>query len=105
MNVKEAVQTAKEYVAELYADEKVRHIGVEEVVFDEHDDAWKVTIGFFRPWDRDRALDEKLRLSDILSGAEGDASRWKKRSFKIIQVDNGTGKVRSMTHRSLSSLN
>lgn len=106
MNVKEAVQTAKEYVAELYADEEARHIGVEEVVFDEHDNAWKVTVGFFRPWDRNRTLDEKLGLSDILgAAAEGETGLWKRRSFKIIQVDNGTGKVRSMTHRSLPSLN
>ncbi len=105
MNVKEAVQTAKEYVAELYADEKARHIGVEEVVFDERDDAWKVTVGFFRPWDRAQTLDEKLGVPDILSVAAGDPSRWKRRSFKIVQVDNGTGEVRSMTHRSLPSLN
>ncbi len=100
MNVKEAVQTAKKYVAELYADEKARHIGVEEVVFDERDDAWKVTIGFFRPWDKKRSL------TDILDAAtDGDPGLWKRRSFKIIQVDNGTGKVSSMTHRSLSSPN
>ncbi|MCY4150898.1 MAG: hypothetical protein OXE94_01505 [Aestuariivita sp.] len=47
MNVKAAVHTAKEYVAELYSDELARHIGVEEVVFDELSSTWKVTIGFF----------------------------------------------------------
>ena len=100
MNVKEAVQTAKEYVAELYADEPAKHIGVEEVVFDEGDNAWKVTVGFFRPWD------EKMGISDMLSpAAERDPTRWKRRSFKVVQVDDGTGKVRTMIHRSLSSLN
>lgn len=100
MNVKQAVQTAKDYVTELYADEPARHVGVEEVQFDEGDNAWRVTIGFFRPWD------QKLGLSEILgAAAEGKPALWKRRSFKVILVDDGTGKVKSMTHRSLSSLN
>ena len=100
MNVKDAVQTAKKYVAELYEDEPARHIGVEEVVFDRVSNSWKVTVGFYRPWD------EKLGLSGILgAAAEGEPALWKRRSFKVIQVDDNTGKVESMTHRSLSSMN
>ena len=100
MNFKEAVRTAKKYVAEVYADESTQHIGVEEVVFDEGENAWKVTVGFFRPWD------EKLGISDRLSSAaERDPTRWKRRSYKVVQVDDGTGKVQSMTHCSLSYLN
>ncbi len=98
MNVKEAVQAAKEYVADLYADEPVRHIGVEEVTFDEQDDAWKVTIGFFRPWD------EKLGMSEILrASAEDRPAHWRKRTFKVAEIDDHSGKVRSLTHRSLPS--
>lgn len=100
MNVKDAVQTAKKYVAELYEDEPAKHIGVEEVVFDQVSNSWKVTVGFYRPWD------EKLGLSGILgAAAEGEPALWKRRSFKVIQVDDNTGKVESMTHRSLSSMN
>ena len=99
MNVKEAVRTAKKYVAELYADEPARHIGVEEVVFDELGSTWKVTIGFFRPWD------EKLGLSGMLgAAADGESALWKRRSFKVVEVDDGTGRVKSLTHRSLSTL-
>lgn len=99
MNVKEAVQTAKKYVAELYEDEPAKHIGVEEVVFDRASNSWKVTVGFYRPWD------EKLGLSGILDAAAGEPAIWKRRSFKIIQVNDNTGMVESMTHRSLSSMN
>lgn len=99
MDAKEAVRTAKEYVADLYSDEPARHIGVEEVIFDEPKNAWKVTIGFFRPWD------EKLGLSGFLgAAAEGETALWKRRSFKVVQVDDGTGEVKSLTHRPLSSL-
>ena len=59
MNAKEAVRTAKEYVAEIFSDEPANHIGVEEVVFDEQLNAWKVTVGFFRPWD------EKLSVAGV----------------------------------------
>ncbi len=98
MNVREAVQTAKAYIGHLYADEPARHIGVEEVVFDEPENAWKVTVGFFRPWDEPSGLSETLEAA-----AEGGAALWKKRSFKVVQVDNGSGTVKSMKHRSLPS--
>ncbi len=99
MDVKEAVGTAKRYIVDIYEDEPIRHISVEEVVFDESDNSWKVTVGFFRPWD------EKLGLSGILgAAAEGEPALWKRRSFKIVQVDDHTGKVKSMTHRPISSL-
>ena len=98
MDVNEAVQIAKSYVADLYADEPVRHIGVEEVVFDAGSNAWKVTIGFFRSWD------EKTGLSAVLGvAADGEPGVWRRRSFKVVQIDGSSGEVQSMTHRSLAS--
>ena len=35
MNVKEAVRAANKYITELFADEEVQDLGLEEVVFDE----------------------------------------------------------------------
>ena len=35
MNVKEAVRAANKYIIELFADEEVQDLGLEEVVFDE----------------------------------------------------------------------
>ena len=49
MDVKQAVQKAKEYLADLYEGEEVEFVGLEEVEFDEEADQWKVTIGFSRP--------------------------------------------------------
>ncbi|MCY4270217.1 MAG: hypothetical protein OXE80_08610 [Gammaproteobacteria bacterium] len=100
MNAKEAVRTAKEYVAEIFSDEPANHIGVEEVVFDEQLNAWKVTVGFFRPWD------EKLSVAGVLDAAANrQGSNWKRRSFKVVKVDDGTGNVQSLTDRSLPTLN
>ena len=41
MNVKEAVRAANKYITELFADEEVQDLGLEEVVFDETANAWK----------------------------------------------------------------
>ena len=96
MDVKEAVQTAKAHIADLYADENIQHIGLEEVIFDDALGAWKVTVGFFRAWDkRNTPLGE---FSAISGGKNPD---WRRRSFKVIRIDNETREVSSMTHRSL----
>ena len=50
MDVKEAVQTAKKYVAELFTDETIADVGLEEVEFNNTSNSWEVTIGFSRPW-------------------------------------------------------
>lgn len=49
MKVQEAVAKAKEYVRDVYADEKIRFVGLEEIEWS--DDVWRITIGFSRPWD------------------------------------------------------
>ncbi len=50
MDVKEAVRTAKKYVAELFTDETIANGGLEEVEFNNTSNNWEVTIGFSRPW-------------------------------------------------------
>jgi len=50
MDVKEAVKRAKQYVAELYEEEGLVNLGLEEIEFDEKAGLWRVTLGFSRPW-------------------------------------------------------
>ena len=52
MNVKQAVEVAKRYVFDLFQDEAITDIGLEEIEFDDVERHWKVTIGFTRPWDQ-----------------------------------------------------
>lgn len=75
------------------ADEEVQDLGLEEVVFDETANAWKITIGFSRPWER-RSLAANLGGQD-----------WKNRSFKVVEINDHTGKIVGMTHRSLTTSN
>lgn len=89
MDVKEAVRMAKEHITELFADESIQWVGLEEVVFDDMNNVWKVTISFTR--------------GGTLAGAIARvAARQEERPFKVVQIDDRTGRVLSMTHRTLN---
>ncbi len=96
MDVKDAARTAAAYVADLFAEEGIQKIALEEVTFDNLKDVWNVTIGFYRD------LDKRADIASIVGASLGaDAPSWRKRTFKIVSIDNGTGKILSLTHRSL----
>ena len=88
MNVKEAVAVAKSHLADLFGDEKPANIGLEEVEFDDHDNTWRVTVGFSRPWELNTEFDQ-------LSG------RGSKRSFKVVTISDADSHVRSVKDREL----
>ena len=50
MDVRDAVESAKMYVAETFEDEPIHNIGLEEIEFDHAQGIWSVTIGFAREW-------------------------------------------------------
>lgn len=85
MDVKEVVQVAKNYIAELFGDERIINVGLEEVDLDPSNN-WIVTIGFSRPWDRN--------IGPILAG---QASR----SYKVVRIRDADGKVLSVKDRAL----
>lgn len=92
MDVKEAVNTAKTYVAELFANEGLSNLGLEEVEFDDSTGAWKVTVGFSRPWDR-----VPTAIVAIAQGASPP------RSYKVVRIDDATGRVVSVKTRESKS--
>ena len=92
MDVKEAVGIAKSYIAELFGDEVITDIGLEEVVLDELSGDWKVTIGFARRWNRASAPGTPVivRRLDSLE-----------RSYKVVRIKDSDGRVISLTDRLL----
>ena len=86
MDVKEAVRTAKREVAEIFADESIEDVGLEEVEFDEANEVWLITIGFTRIWERP---------GGIIRALGGDTER----AFKVVRIENETGRVQSVKHR------
>ena len=89
MDVKEAVRTAKDYLGYLFEDEQITDVGLEEVVFEDMSNIWKITIGFSRPWEHNGPLVAKL--------TEGRPAR----SYKVLSINDDSGKVESLTDRVL----
>ena len=91
MDVKEAAKIAKEYVADLFADEGIANVGLEEI--QRVGGFWKVTVGFSRPWDQSG-------LATITYGEKG-----LRRSYKVLQIDANNGHVESVKDRILQEAN
>jgi hypothetical protein len=85
MDVKAAVQIAKSYVSDLFSEEQIRNVGLEEVEFDETSREWLVTVGFARSWD------ERSGLEKAMIGV--------RRSYKVIRLSNVDGHVISVKDR------
>lgn len=88
MDVKQAVNLAKQHVLDLFSEEQLSNLGLEEVEFDDPEDEWHVTLGFSRPWDEPKNL--------FALAGEG---KYPKRSFKVVRISNGTGRVLSVKNR------
>lgn len=89
MNLKEAVAKAKQHVAEVFADEAVSAIRLEEIEFDDTHDAWNITIGFDRP------------ISDFPYGG-GVIGIPTRRVFKSVAVSDANGAILSIKHRAIA---
>jgi hypothetical protein len=85
MDAKQAVGIAKDYIADLFAPEQIRNLGLEEVEFDQGEGVWFVTIGFARPWEQ--------------SGFLARSGLAEPRSFKILRISNEDGRVFSVKDR------
>ena len=89
MDVREAVQKAKEYLSDLFSDEELFNVGLEEVDFDGV--AWRITLGFSRSWDRKGPL--------VAAIAESRPER----SYKVLRIIDETGAVESLKDRILQT--
>jgi len=60
MDVKGAIATAKHYVKDVYAEEEVTNLGLEEVEHVLAAGNWVVTLGFSRPWNTPRTRPQEV---------------------------------------------
>lgn len=87
MDVKEAVKAAKTYIADLFAEEGLSDLGLEEVEREPSDNGWRVTVGFSRPLNTVR---------NPLTLMTGDAAP--RRSYKVVIIRDD-GEVLSVKQR------
>ncbi len=100
MNVQEAVRLAKDYVTDVFVEEKITNVGLEEVEFNENQNCWEITIGFSRPWD----YQAKNLLEQQLSNPLEPRRRPKTRSFKVVNIDDDNAKVLSVKNREVTGM-
>lgn len=92
MNVKDAVKKAIDYIADIFESEHPENIGLEEVVLNENDNTWEVTVGFSRPWDHQKG--------GLLASMQ---SLNPQRQYKIVKIDNESGEVKSIKIRGITN--
>lgn len=90
MEVKDAVEAAKSYVAEMFVAETVSDVLLEEVRFEELPGEWAITIGFRR-----RGA-EPVVIDSAVGSLRTD------RSFKVVRVRDRDGSILSMADRLLT---
>lgn len=90
----EAVQTAKDYVREVYADERISRPRLEELNLDRDVGEWLVTIGF--------AFDVSPHQSDSPTLTPVARHVYGNRMYKVVHIRDGTGEVLRMTDRLLA---
>jgi hypothetical protein len=100
MEVKDAVKLAKKYVADIFADENIREIGLEETEYLENKDLWQITVGFRRPFSPNASEESGAsQFAEFLKGPKVYEERW----YKVVEIDNNSGKVNNMRDRILRS--
>ncbi|MDE2718004.1 MAG: hypothetical protein OXI33_13480 [Chloroflexota bacterium] len=91
MHLKAVAQTARNYVEDLFSEEGIINVGLEEIEFDEQRESWIVTVGFSRPWNQKNRLTAALELPE--------------RSYKVLHIADNDGRVLSLKDRLLSNRN
>jgi hypothetical protein len=89
MEVREAVATAKHYLAEFFADEKIENLGLEEIELEETTNTWRITLGFSRPWE--------ATISPL------SPFQPRQRAYKVVQISADTGKFISVKNREMTN--
>lgn len=99
MEVRDAVKIAKKYVSDVFAEERISDIGLEEVEFEETGNNWIIVIGFRRPFERSVKKRDEGTLSAMFRPNSGYENRW----YKSIIVDAMSGTVLRMFDRVLKN--
>lgn len=86
MDVKDVTRTAREYITDLFSDEQITNLGLEEVAYDVDSEQWSITFGFARPWDRQGDMGVRMGLKAP-------------RAYKVVHVDDSNGKVVALIGR------
>ncbi|HEX3952712.1 MAG TPA: hypothetical protein VHW90_04005, partial [Stellaceae bacterium] len=66
MQIKEAVSLAKQYIREVFSEENIDHLGLEEIEYDDQSGTWLITVGFSRPWGEPGTIAAQMAASPFV---------------------------------------
>ena len=97
ISVKEAVGFAKNAITDLYEDDPLKNLALEEIELrtTEGKEIWQVTLGFYRP----RSVTSS---SNHLSAFFERQNEVENRVYKVIDIDAKTGDFLKMSMRNAS---
>jgi len=88
MDVKEAVALARGYLKEVFAEERIVHLGLEEVEYDDAQHLWSITLGFSRPLDN--------ISQGTVAAMMGVPQR---REYKVVKIDDRNKRAIAIKNR------
>lgn len=88
MDAKSAILTAKKHFNDVFSEESLINIGLEEVRFDDTRKEWLITLGFSRPWEAQLGLPALARRPTN-----------EPRSYKVVKLKDYDGNLISITNR------
>ena len=91
MEVHVAIEKAKEHVREIYKDEPIVEIGLEEVEFKANEDIWAITVGFLRNWRPEGNTISALAVPT--------------RIYKVVRIRDEDGSLESLKNRETTNQN
>lgn len=91
LDVKEAVTDARKHARELFTDERLNNLALEEVDFDENHNQWLITLGYDSP----SGVRRKKSGPAVFPTVEEET----KREYKVFRLDAETGRLISMKIR------
>lgn len=95
IDVKQAVEAATAYARQLFPDEELRHLRVEEVELSSDEQVWNITLGWVEPAVREN------KGSLLLSTGTGELQKLP-RVYKVFRVEAETGTVHGMKMREVA---
>src|SRR5262245_35108621 len=91
IDAKQAVQVAMEYVREMYSNEQISDLLLEEIETSKSGNDWLVTISFYRPTKGYPAGS----IGEMIGGSTSAA----RRQYKVLIVDKVQGTIHGMKIR------
>jgi hypothetical protein len=88
MNVKEAVALARQYLGEVFAEEKIADLSLEEVEYDDAQHLWSITLGFLRP--------RKNVTQGAVAAVLGTLHQ---REYKIVRINDNNNRLVAIKNR------